>query len=449
MTLVAGIFDAAVRPRLEPVAREAGILRPRRARRGYMLPGVALGLTIWAFTLSFAYQILLQDTRHARAEALATLIADLAADFDLYVHQNQTTLTHELAAASGDVVTLNASDTNLFLNGGGAGSWRMPVLGLAPPSGSVALPLAHLDVTLGIAQADDAELPIGLIALEARSDAPIHLLSDLTAALTRRSADADRHGIGDPNIYGSNLLGRALTPDDLILATPSYSGLNPAFVLREARVGHEGLTQMETSLDFAPIAGVPGHGIPNLSNLQTGNMTTSDTGCLGSAAPCSAASETLITQNATSDSLTVTGALNVSGATISGTTGFEAGMLTSEAALTSGELLAENTSNTGQITASGLLSATIAQLTTATMDEFAATQAAVAKSDAETGAPAAILSAPLATIPTLGAEITRTTRATIGQNATRLSPAPLTTGQLAAVSAQFGSITTSGGCQGC
>ena len=124
-------------------------------------------------------------------------------------------------------------------------------------------------------------------------------------------------------------------------------------------------------------------------------------------------------------------------------------MLTSEAALTSGELLAENTSNTGQITASGLLSATIAQLTTATMDEFAATQAAVAKSDAETGAPTAILSAPLATIPTLGAEITRTTRATIGQNATRLSPAPLTTGQLAAVSAQFGSITTSGGCQGC
>ena len=124
---------------------------PRPARRGYMLPVAALGLTIWAFTLSFSYQLLLQEARQARAEAMATLISDLAADFDLYVHQNQTALASAIAAASLDALTLSASETSTFLESGGAGSWRMPILGLANPGGSVALSLTHIDVSLGIA----------------------------------------------------------------------------------------------------------------------------------------------------------------------------------------------------------------------------------------------------------------------------------------------------------
>ena len=433
--------------RLGGVASHGGC--PRRTRRGYMLPVAALGLTIWAFTLSLSYQRLFQETRQARAEALATLIADLAADFDLYVHQNQIQLASLLAATPSNARALATTDLSTFIAGGAAGSWRMPIAGLNRPAGSNVLALPYLDLTVAIARADATNLPIGLIVLEARSDAPHHLLSDLTAALTKRSADADRHGIGDPHVYGAELLGRALTSDEFILATPRYSGLNPALVLREARVGHDLLTQMETSLDFANTPGGSTHDLTNLGNLQTDSMIASNAGCLGGGRTCSAASETLITQSSSLDSLTVTEALNINGASTSSTAGFEAVTLTTQAALTSVEVLTQNTSNTGQITASGPLTATTAQATTATMAEFAATQAAVAKSDAASAAPAARLSVPQATIPTLSAEITRTTRAHIGQGATRLTPAPLSTGQLAAVTAQFGTITTSGGCQGC
>ena len=210
---------------------------------------------------------------------------------------------------------------------------------------------------------------------------------------------------------------------------------------------------METGLDFAPGAGVSTHSVTNLSNLQTDNMITSDAGCLGDAATCLPAPGILITQSATLDALTLTDALNVNGASTSGGAGFEAGTLAVKAAFTSVEVLAETTSNTGQVTASGPLIATTAQTASVTMAEVAATQAAVALAssggDAASGAPAAQLSTPQAIIPTLGAEIAQTTRAHLGQDATRLTPAPLTTGQLAAVTAQFGSITTTGGCLGC
>lgn len=425
------------------------VCNPRRARRGYMLPIAALGLTIWAFALSQVSQILIQEVRQARAEALATLISDLAADFDLYVHQNRTTLAGLLTGAPDEALALTGVDLSTFVSGGAAGSWRMPVAGLNAASGSNVLSIAHLDLTLAIARADTSGTPLGLLTLEAQPDAPAHLLADLTAALTRRSADAGKIGVGDASVYATSLLGRSLAANDLILATPRYSGLNPALLLREARVGHEVMNQMETALDFVQTGGLPAQSIGSIAKLQADTLSAGRAGCLGSATTCLSAPGTTLTQDVTLDALTVTDALTVHGRSTAGNAGFKAGTLTVGTALTSVEAFARDSSNTGLLKATGTLTAGSVQATTATMAEFAASQASVALSDADTGSRPARLSATRATIPTLGAELARVNRAIIGQGATQLTPAPLSTGQLAAINAQFGSITTSGGCQGC
>ena len=408
--------------------RASALRKPRRARRGFLLIGAALGLSLWVVMFSQIVLLRTEERAIARAEAVAIVLSDLGADFDLFVHQNQAGIVSDLSATGAQAMALSAARQSTFL----ASAWRLPVSGRGAATAPFALALNGLDVAFAVSVPDTKGAPMGVLLLQLQAGEPVRLLSDVETTLARKSTRHARDSLGNPRDIGALVLGAAMSHRQAALPVPMMSGLKTEYVFREARVGHDLLSPLETSIGFERDAlGVRQHAVTGAVALNAHSADVLQLGCLGSAAQCGAGPSVEVFGAGDANALTVNGPASV-------VSGAQSAQAISQAELSGTNL---DLSDAGQI--AGALSATLeSTLIAARSQEGMSTRSLV------TSSPAGAATARFDVVNTrdLFVETAAFTTSIIGQDAT-ISPA-ISAGQLVARTGQFGLIST-GSCLGC
>mgnify|MGYP000883403794 FL=1 len=408
--------------------RASALRKPRRARRGFLLIGAALGLSLWVVIFSQIVLLRTEERAIARAEAVAIVLSDLGADFDLFVHQNQTGIVSDLSAADAQAMALSAARQSTFL----ASAWRLPVSGRGAVTAPFALALNGIDVAFAVSLPDTKGAPMGVLLLQLQAGEPVRLLSDVETTLARKSTIRARDSLGNPRDIGALVLGAAMSNRQAALTVPMLSGLKTEYVFREARVGHGLLSPLETSIGFERDAlGVRQHAVTGAVALNANSADVLQVGCMGSAAQCGAG-----------PSVEVFGAVDVNALTVNGPASVVSGVLSSQA-VSQAELSGLSLVLSGAAQITGTLSATLEATFIA-----AGSQDGISTRSLVTSSPAGAAMARFDVVNTrdLFGETAAFTTTTIGQDAT-ISPA-ISAGQLVARTGQFGLVST-GSCLGC
>jgi hypothetical protein len=431
--------------------------RPRKARAGYILLSTGLGMVLGIIVLSEAFKQVAAKERAARVEALAVVITDLAADFDLYVHQNRASLLSDLAASSTNALVLDASQAQSFLSGGGSGSWRLPVTGSVPEDTSYSIGFGGIDVLLAVATSDVSDQPVGVFVMREQMDGQTGLVQDLRAALNARAADYATSGIGDPEPYAASLIGAPLSDAQLSIATPAYSGLNKDLLLREARAGLSELNVAGTHLAFDAASPAASRAVNVVTALDAEVLTATRVGCADSMPKCvdydgaRIAGDSPVGGAPDLGAISVTGDVSIVGRSLIAGLSSSAPDLAAKTLASSGMLSADTATITNIPAISGTTLATLdaqaAEIAALSARSVVAHDAAVA-APTTAGAPAtpATLNVNSAGIKQVTADEGYSLRTVVGENATK--PTPLDLQQMISINVQFGHVNT-GSCLGC
>ncbi|WP_299083349.1 hypothetical protein [uncultured Ruegeria sp.] len=200
----------------------------------------ALGMMIATLVLTLMIQGELRKAQLARNLARAEQVAEIAALFDLYVHENRVALAASIAPLWQRGRATNAAERAGFEAwADGAVNWDIPGFDLS----YLVLDLSEIEFLSERIMYSPLDT-YGLLLLRAVED-PVHAdLDGLLDALEARGLNSGRKGetLSDRLIPAAarveNILGRSLGNDEAAILTASLSGVSEEYMLRQERVGH-------------------------------------------------------------------------------------------------------------------------------------------------------------------------------------------------------------------
>jgi hypothetical protein len=192
--------------------------------------GAVLGLIIATIVVTMLTQAELRRIRQARNLARAQHVAELAALFDLFVHQNRVAFEAQIAPTAARGKRLSEAEETAFE--------------AAFLSGTISPDIAGFDVDYLVGYGEDGTDVTGQILLTAVKDPAYSDLTGLLDGLEASGLVSSQKGgsLEDRLLSGSDraaaILGRALADEETAILTPPLSGLPEQYILREARAGH-------------------------------------------------------------------------------------------------------------------------------------------------------------------------------------------------------------------
>ncbi|WP_298937225.1 hypothetical protein [uncultured Ruegeria sp.] len=235
----------------------------RKARRGSLVVGAALGLVIATLTLTLFWQSEMRKARHDRNLARAQQVAEIASFFDLYVHKH---------AWWGEI------DLGYSLPPKQQTSFEDWMDGVVSPD------IAGFDITYIILTLNEqfSYYPdlYGLLLLSANEDPAYADLDGLLDALEAIGLNSGKKegDLQDRLLSAENrveqILGRSLGTDEAAILTASLSGVPEDYLLRETRAGHA-LPELGNEKGVFDLAGNAIIGVNQVSaeNATAGNVT--------------------------------------------------------------------------------------------------------------------------------------------------------------------------------
>lgn len=199
---------------------------PRRSRRGALMPAALLAVLVITILMSQLAQAQLRRASAARNEARAVQLAVIAADFDFYVHTNRDDLKNFLrslpkATSNTRWVDIPIWHKEQFIE---CLSRLEPCLRVG-----VARHIPGFDLDYLISQGTDGDEVFGALHFKASDDDSRPERDRIIVRLARHAAPDKEWG----EHHRSWLLHSAR-----LIRTAPFSGVDPAYVLRERRTGH-------------------------------------------------------------------------------------------------------------------------------------------------------------------------------------------------------------------
>ena len=201
----------------------------RSRRRGALMTGAVLGVAVLSVLLTMLMQAELGRLRVMRNQARAQQVAEIAALFDLYVHQNRAVFGAEVAVLPEQGKVLSQAEQADFE--------RQYLDGVLAPA------LAGFEVGYLVGLGPEGSAVTGYVHLMSREDPGYSDLPGLLDALETSGLVSGPKGISarDRLLAGSDrvvaILDRPLEVGEAALATPPLSGLSAEYVLRMPRAG--------------------------------------------------------------------------------------------------------------------------------------------------------------------------------------------------------------------
>ena len=200
---------------------------PRRTRRGALMPAALLAVLVLTILMSQFAQAQLRRASAARSEARAVQLAAIAADFDFYVHTNRDDLKNFLR----EKFPTGSSNTVWRPIAQGHKEQFIACLSRLEPCLRIGV-VRHIpgfDLDYMISQGTDGEEVFGALRFKALNDDTRPERDRIIARLARHAAPDKEWGRhhGPWHLHAGRLI-----------RTAPFSGVNPAYVLREHRTGH-------------------------------------------------------------------------------------------------------------------------------------------------------------------------------------------------------------------